>query len=65
MNPLVLGFLIRECVQVIQRRAPLIINGIVEAKHPDSEGGRRLTGEEKRAIIRKVLKRVAEESLDD
>ena len=65
MNAVVLGFLIRECVQIIQRRAPLIINEIIEAKHPDSDGGRRLTRKEKQAIIVSVLRRIAEEDLDD
>lgn len=52
-------------MQIIQRRAPLIINEIIEAKHPDSDGGRRLTRKEKQAIIVSVLRRIAEEDLDD
>ena len=61
MNPIVLGFLIRECVRIVQTRAPLIVTAIIEAKHPESDGGHKLTRAEKQAIVRKVFTQIASE----
>ena len=61
MNPVVASLLIRECIRIIKAKAPLIIQEIIEGRHPDSDGGRMLTTKERQDIVRVALKRVAEE----
>ena len=61
MNPVVLAVLVRECVRILKLRAPSIIQELIEARHPKSDGGRMLTSQERQNIIRVVLKRVSDE----
>lgn len=61
MNPVVLAVLIRECIRIIKEKAPAIIKEVIEAKHPDSDGGRMLTSQERQDIVRVALKHAAEE----
>ena len=61
MNPVVLAVLIRECIRIIREKAPVIIKEVIEAKHPESDGGRMLTSKERQDIVRVALRRVAEE----
>jgi hypothetical protein len=61
MNPVVLAVLVRECVRLLRLRAPGILKELIEARHPDSDGGRTLTSQERRDIVRVALKRIADE----
>jgi len=61
MNPAVVSLLIRECIRIIKTKAPYIIEELIEARHPESDGGRMLTTKERRDIVRVALRRVAEE----
>ena len=61
MNPVVLAVLIRECIRVIRAKAPAIIKELIEARHPESDGGRMLTTQERQDIVRVALRRSAEE----
>ena len=61
MNPVVLAVLIRECIRVVREKAPVIIKEVIDAKHPESDGGRMLTSEERQDIVRVALRRAAEE----
>ena len=61
MNPVVLAVLIRECIRIIRVKAPAIIKEVIESRHPDSDGGRMLTTNERQDIVRVALTRAAEE----
>ena len=61
MNPVVLAVLIRECIRVVREKAPVIIKEVIDAKHPESDGGMMLTSEERQDIVRVALRRAAEE----
>lgn len=61
MNPVVLAVLVRECIRLLKLRAPGIIKELIKARHPDSDGGRALTSQERQDIVRIALKRIADE----
>jgi hypothetical protein len=61
VNPVVLAMLLRECIRVVKNKAPSVIKEVIEARHPESDGGRMLTTKERQDIVRVALSRVAEE----
>ena len=60
MNPVVLAVLIRECIRILKLRVPGIIEELIEARHPDSDGGRMLTSQERQDIVNTALRRIAD-----
>ena len=60
-NPIVIAGLVRLCVRFLQRKGPAIGAAIIDARHADSAGGRRLTREERHALARLILSTAADE----
>jgi len=61
-HPIVIAGLIRVCVDLIRERGPSIAGALIDARHPDSEGGRRMTRDERRKIALAILSGVVHEA---
>jgi len=60
VHPFVLAALVRGAVNLITRKGHGIAAKLVAAKHPESDGGRLLTSDERREIVLALLVGVAE-----
>ena len=60
VHPFVLAALVRGAINMITRRGHGIASKLVQARHPDSDGGRLLTSDERRDLVLALLVGVAE-----
>lgn len=60
MHPFIMAALVRGAVNLITRRGHGIAAKLVAARHPDSDGGRLLTSDERRELVLALLVGVAE-----
>ena len=55
------GYALTGVYSGVKNKAPSVIKEVIEARHPESDGGRMLTTKERQDIVRVALSRVAEE----
>ena len=60
VHPFVLAALVRGAVNLITRRGHGIASKLVQARHPESDGGRLLISDERRELVLALLVGVAE-----
>lgn len=60
VSPLIVGMLVRVATGLLVSRGPAVAEAIIAARHPESDGGRRLTKGERKAVAREILFRVSE-----
>ena len=60
VSPLVGGLVVRVAAGLVATRGPAVAEAIIAARHPDSDGGRRLTKGERKAVARLLLVGIAE-----
>ena len=52
--------LVRAAIRLLSARGHAVAAELIELRHPDSDGGRKITPSERRALVRTILLRVAE-----
>ncbi len=55
MNPLAARVLLGAVTALVRARFVVVAPALVAARHPDSDGGRRLTVSERRDLVRAIL----------
>lgn len=56
ISPIVVAMVVRQAASLVGRRGPALAETLIAARHPDSDGGRRLTKGERKAIARAILR---------